>query len=67
MERVINYLPFMQIVKEGRAYILLLPFNAPFEETQDALKEMIAGVDKEKAVRDDIRLKAEIENQAKEA
>lgn len=61
----INQLPFMQIIKDGRAYILLLPFNAPFDEAQEVLKEFIVQVDEEKAFRADLIEKAKLEQEMK--
>lgn len=61
----INQLPFMQIIKEGRAYILLLPFNAPFDEAQEVLKEFIVQVDEEKVFRAELIEKAKLEQEMK--
>ncbi len=61
MEKIINYLPFMQILKEGRAYIMLLPFNCAFDEIQEVLKEFSENVEKEKAFRAEITEKAKLE------
>lgn len=67
MHKVINYLPFMQIVKDGRAYILLLPFNSEFDELKTVLGEFSQQVDQEKAWRDDLAAKAKLEQEAQNA
>lgn len=68
---MINYLPFMQIQKESRAYILLLPFNAPYDECHKVMGEFAEQVladqkAKQEAVEQE-RLKKEVENQTAEA
>jgi hypothetical protein len=63
----IQQLPFMQIVKEGRAYILLLPFNAPFDEAKQVLEEFSQDIDAEKAFRAEIMEKAKLEQEAANA
>lgn len=68
---MINHIPFMQIQKEGRAYILLLPFNAPFDECHDVMLEFAKEVLEEKRIRaeqaDKSKLDKELENQKAEA
>lgn len=68
---MINYLPFMQIQKESRAYIVLLPFNAPYEECHQVLIELAQQVlDMQKQKQDEAekeRLTKEMENQKAEA
>lgn len=69
---MINYLPFMQIQKEdNRSYILLLPFNAPYEECHKVMLEFAEQVladqkAKQEALEQE-RLKKEVENQTAEA
>lgn len=59
----IQQLPFMQIVKEGRAYILLLPFNAPFDEVHQVLGEFAQDVKAEQEFRAEIIEKAKLEQE----
>lgn len=55
----------MQIVKEGRAYILLLPFNAPFDEAHDVMLEFAQDVKTEQAFRNELMEKAKLEEEMK--
>ncbi len=68
---MINQLPFMQIRKEDRSYILLLPFNAPFDEAHDVMLEFAKDILEEKRVRQEIlekvKLEQELSNQKAEA
>jgi len=63
----IQNLPFMQIVKDGRAYILLLPFNSPFDEVFTVLDEFKVDVQAEKDFRAQIMEKARLEQEANNA
>lgn len=62
---MIHQLPFMQIQKEGRSYIILLPFNAPFEEAHDVMLEFAKEILEEKKVRHEIMEKAKLEEELK--
>lgn len=69
---MIHQLPFMQIQKQdGRAYIVLLPFNAPFEEAHEVMLEFAQQILEEKRIRQEMidkeKLKEEIKNQTAEA
>jgi hypothetical protein len=68
---MINQLPFMQIQKEGRSYILLLPFNAPFDEAHDVMLEFAKDILEEKRIRQEVfeksKLEQELSNQRAEA
>lgn len=68
---MINYLPFMQIQKESRSYIVLLPFNAPFEEVSAVMLEFSQKVLEEQKMRKEQAekesLQKEMANQKSEA
>lgn len=61
----------MQIQKEGRAYILLLPFNCYVDELKQVLQEFADNAQKEQKQRDEMaekaKLEAEMHNQKAEA
>jgi hypothetical protein len=63
----INQLPFMQIVKESRAYILLLPFNAPFDEAHDVMLEFAKDVRTEQEFRNGLIEKAKLDQEQQNA
>lgn len=60
---MIHQLPFMQIQKEGRAYILLLPMNAPFDEAHEAALEFAKEILDEKKMRQEAMEKAKLEQE----
>lgn len=68
---MINYLPFMQIQKEDRSYILLLPFNAPYDECHKVMLEfaeqILADQKAKQEAADQERLKKEMVDQTAEA
>lgn len=63
----INHIPFLQVQREGRAYILLLPFNAPFDEAHECVLELAGQVLEEKRVRDELMEKAKAQAAEEEA
>ena len=64
MQKNIHHLPFMQIVKDGRAYILLLPFNSEFEECKAVLQEFDQQLEQERAFRLNMAEQAQLQQEA---
>ena len=62
---MIHQLPFMQIQKEGRSYILLLPFNAPFDEAHAVMSEFANEILEEQRIRKEAVDKVQAEQQQK--
>lgn len=62
---MIHQLPFMQIQKEDRSYIVLLPFNAPFDEAHAVMLEFAQHVLDEKKIRQEAFEKAKLEEEVK--